>query len=161
MSPVYTQTVVCAPIGETDHNVVLCSPTIRARVMGRTQYKATRVVGPNEKAMFALVLRRLQWQQLYHLPTCHEQFHMLQTTLQELIESHFPTRIMEPYTKDKAWVSEHFKNTLRKCQEAWHRGDQREFRKQRNLVNWLSASFCKSFFQKEMSRAKSGSGHSG
>ena len=110
------------------------------------------MVGPNEKAMFTLALRQVRWEQLYRLPTCQEQFNMLQNTVHDLINTHFPTRTVEMHNKDKPWVTERFKQTVKQCQKAWQRGDMESYRKSRNVANRLGSSLQKLFYLRRKMR---------
>ena len=78
----YDQTVVLPPIGLSDHKVVVCSPTLSCDYSPPEMITVQkRCMGGNERAMFAHAIVNTRWEPLYHLPTCQEQFDLLQSTI--------------------------------------------------------------------------------
>ena len=55
---------------------------------------------------------------MYLLPTCKEQYNFFNNTIQNLINKHFPTKLVRQHTTDKPWISEEFKEMISKRQQA-------------------------------------------
>ena len=92
-------------------------------------------MGQNERVIFALYLKKIKWETyaIYRLPknSCN---------INELMDKHFPTKTVVRHTADKPWVSDRFRDLIRRRQHAWKAGDQALYRLYRNKVNSLSKS---------------------
>ena len=117
---------------------------------GTLQTSQKRVTGPNEKAIFLMGLCRVQWEELYRLPSCDQQYNYFQTVISDLMNSCFPTRKISRHTKGKPWVTDRFKLLVHERQRAWAVGDLPRFRRLRNQVNRLRISLRKNFYKQNM-----------
>ncbi len=82
MKWLYSDTEVVAPVGTADHNVVLCQPQLpRDHDFGKPKYVKRCVMGQNEKAIFAMNLKAVRWESLYHMESCEHQFNVFQDSL--------------------------------------------------------------------------------
>ena len=90
MDMLYRLPVVMPPLGSSDHHVVTCEPTVSFQFStGNKVVVNTRVMGPNERVMFSMELRNLNWFAMYNMVSYNEQFAFFKETLNSLLDKHF------------------------------------------------------------------------
>ena len=93
MDKLYGQPHTSCPVGNADHNVVICEPLADLKfISGHRQIVTTKVMGQNERVMFASDLKKIKWEDFYHLPSCEEQLEMFTSNINELTDKHFPIK---------------------------------------------------------------------
>ena len=69
----YGRPVISAPIGLSDHKVVVCIPSMSVKytepVVTKTSWRSHK---PSDRARFAAALSLTSWKMLFHLPTCEQ-----------------------------------------------------------------------------------------
>ena len=78
-----------------------------------------RCMGGNERAMFAHTIVNTHWEPLYHLPTCQEQFDLLQSAITNLLDTHMPINTVKHHSNDCPWITDSFRNLLLKRNQAY------------------------------------------
>ena len=73
----------------------------------------------NERAMFAHAIVNTRWEPLYHLPTCQEQFDLLQSTITNVLDTHMPINTVKRHSNDRPWITDSFRNLLLKRDQAY------------------------------------------
>ena len=155
MDKLYGQPHTSCPVGNADHNVVICEPLVDIKfISGHRQIVTTKVMGQNERVMFASDLKKIKWEDLYHLPSCEEQLQMFTSNINELMDKHFPTKTVVRHTTDKPWVSDRFRYLIRRRQHTWKAGDQALYRLYRNKVNRLGHSLKQKYYDKHINWLK-------
>ena len=87
MDMLYRLPVVMPPLGSSDHHVVTCEPTVSSQFStGNKVVVNTRVMGPNERAMFSMELRIFNWFPMYSIVSYNEQFAFFKETLNNLLD---------------------------------------------------------------------------
>ena len=76
-------------------------------------------MGPSEKAAFAMGVASIRWEPLFRLTTCEEKYSYYQTIVNRLMEHCFPIKIVTRHTADKPWITDLFRNLIRKRQRAY------------------------------------------
>jgi len=152
MSAVYDSPEVLDELGASDHRMVLLSTTGHPSLdTGSVQHVITRCMGHTERAMFASALSRVRWEPLYHLPTCQEQFEYFQCYMDNLIATSFPYKTVTRHTHDKPWVTDSFRELIRKRQRARMSGDMDLAHRLRNKVNRTAQRLRHDFYQSQIS----------
>ena len=82
-----------------------------------------RCMGPNEKATFNMALSAIKLEPLFRLDSCADEYSYYQTVISNLIEICFPTKVVSRHTADKPWVTDWFRDLVRKRQPAHMSGD--------------------------------------
>ena len=88
------------------------SPDIHGNVTRVT----VKCMGPSEKAAFAMGVASIRWEPLFRLITCEEKYSYYQTIVNSLMEHCFPIKIVTRHTADKPWITDLFRNLIRKRQ---------------------------------------------
>ena len=74
-------------------------------------------MGPKEKATFNMALSAIKWEPLFRLDSCADQYsYYYQTVFSNLMEICIPTKVATRHTADKPWVSDLFRDLVRKRQ---------------------------------------------
>ena len=92
-------------------------------------------MGPKEKATFNMALSAIKWEPLFRLDSCADQYSYYQTVICNLMEICFPTKSVTRHTADKPWVTDWFRDLVRKRQRAHMSGDLNQAKILRNKVN--------------------------
>ena len=116
---VYMHPVTIAELGTSEHNMVLLKSI--DKVPGSTG-TVTRVLiqctDEKEKATFSRALSLINWEPLFRLDTCEEQYVYYQTMIECLMDTCFPYKHVTRHTADKLWVTDGFRQMVRKRQHA-------------------------------------------
>ena len=154
MDKLYGQPHTSCPVGNADHNVVIREPLVDLKcITGHRQIVTTKIMGQNERVMFASDLKKIKWEDLYHLP-CEKQLQMFTSSINELTDKHFPTKTVVRHTTDKPWVSDRFRYLIRRRQHAWKADDQALYRLYRNKVNRIGKSLKQQYYDKHINGLK-------
>ena len=88
MSSIYRTPIIDPQIGRSDHNGVLCRPSPDYTDLCTAPVtRTTRVNGKNERVLFASALMDINWDPLYHMQCCSEQFLFFQAKMQDLLDT--------------------------------------------------------------------------
>ena len=136
MHSFYKTPEVISPLGTADHNVVICtllpdymSPVAEVRTV------LTRSSGQNQRAFFADALLKTNWQQLYAIDSCDEQFNMLQSTITNILDTHMPLKKTKKCSSDRPWITPRFKELITRRQQAFKNKNIALYNELRNKVN--------------------------
>ena len=113
-------------------------------------------MGTNEKNQFAYSLRNVDWRPLYAMKTCKDQFNYFHSTMQGLIEAHFPTKTIHVHTKDKPWISNVFKTLVKQRAQARKDGNDKRYKTLRNKVTHLNKKLREQFYKLKMKSLEKG-----
>ena len=92
----------------------------------------------------------IRWEPLFRLTTCEEKYSYYQTIVNSLMEHCFPIKTVIRYTADKPWITDMFRNLIRKRQRAYKSGNRDEYRVLCNMVNRESMKLKFEFYQKHI-----------
>ena len=137
----YRLPVVLPPLGSSDHHVVTYEPTVSSQFStGNKVIVNTRVIGPNERAMFSMELRNFNWIAMYNMVSFNEQFAFFKETLNNLLDKHFPSKSVIRHSSDKPWVNDSFRFVIRRRQRAYMQSDTESYNRYRNKANRMAKS---------------------
>ena len=152
----YPDCLVSASIANSDHHVIVAYPTI-SYDKGELREVTTRVLGQNEKSMFAYDLSKVKWETLYGLLSCEEKAQWFTDTLQSLLQKHFPPKVVKRHSRDKPWVTDHYRSLIKQRQCAFMSGNMPKYRELRNKVNKLSQRLERDFYKRKVEHLKTSS----
>ena len=114
-------------------------------------------MGKNERAMFLMDLRTIQWESLYRLETCAEQCSYFYNTVMELVKKHFPWKVVTRHTNDRPWITDSFCYTIRRRQRLFHTEgkDDPEFKFYWNKANRMRTHLRSEYYKGHISELKS------
>ena len=91
LTDLYHCPVVIAPIGLSDHMVVVCTPPAATKytepVVSKTFLRSCR---PDDRAHFVAALHLISWETLFHLPSYEQQLQFFNSTIRTLLDTHIP-----------------------------------------------------------------------
>ena len=158
MFHLYNSPEILPQIGRSDHFSVLCKPVPIYDQLGTTPVKKTKSTsGKNEKALFASALMSVNWEPLYRLSSCEEQFDLLNQTIHDLLDTFLPFITVTTRPCDKPWVTERYKDLIKRRQKALHAGNMDEYRQLRNKVNRMGRQLRSAFYDSTISELSQGS----
>ncbi|KAK2149558.1 hypothetical protein NP493_2882g00005 [Ridgeia piscesae] len=160
MEEVYTPPVTISELGSSDHNMVLLKPKAKNSVdTGCVTRLTVRCMGPKEKATFSMALSAIKWEPLFRLDSCADQYSYYQTVICNLMEICFPTKIVTRHTADKPWVTDWFRDLVRKRQRAHMSGDLNQAKILRNKVNRAASKLKYNFYQTQIAAMHESGSH--
>ena len=146
----YGEPDILAPIGLSDHSVVLCRPALAKEYRPRKVIMATtRCTGANEKAMLAAALRTTRWEDLYNAPSCMDQYNLCKLHLMDVENTHLPLKQVRRCSNDMKWVTDEFRNLTAGRNQAFHRHPQL-YRLLRNKANRMRKRLRKSYYRRKI-----------
>ena len=135
-------------LGSSDHEMVICKPKVmHGSVVGNKRLHTTRVMGSNERAMFAHELKKISWSNSYQADTCATQSNIFYDTLMCLVNKHFPIKTVNRHTNDKPWINDTFRHMIRRRQRAYLNKDKDQYHLYRNKVNRLCKQLKRNFYK--------------
>ena len=104
LTDLYHRPVVIAPIGLSDHMVVIRTPSTSTKytepVVSKT---SSRSCSPDDRARFAAALNLISWKTLFHLPSCEQQLQFFNSTITTLLDTHLPELKIRRCSSDRPW----------------------------------------------------------
>ena len=107
-------------------------------------------MGPAKKASFAMGVASIRWEPLFILNTCEEKYLYYQNSNNSLMEHYCPIKTVTRRTADKPWITDLFRNLIRKMQRAYMSGNRDEYRVLRNMVNRAYSKLKFEFYQRHI-----------
>ena len=151
MYMVYDSPVTLSALGASDHNMVLVLPCNQSSLQtGSLQQIVTRRMGLTEKIHFADQLSRVHWEPLYRFEYCADQFTFYQEVMDKLMNDCFPFRSVTRHSGDKPWVTDSFRQLVRRRQRARMSGDKCQANQLRNKVNREATRLRHQFYQSKI-----------
>jgi hypothetical protein len=155
MHSFYKTPEVISPLGTADHNVVICtllpdymSPVAEVRTV------LTRSSGQNQRAFFADALLTTNWQQLYTIDSCDEQFNMLQSTITNILDTHMPLKKTKKCSSDRPWITPRFKELITRRQQAFKNKNIALYNELRNKVNRTNKKLRGAYYKEKIESLK-------
>ena len=140
--------------------MVLLKPKAKNSVdTGCVTRLTVRCMGPKEKATFNMALSAIKWEPLFRLDSCADQYSHYQTVICNLMEICFPTKIVTRHTDDKPWVTDWFRDLVRKRQRAHMSGDLNQAKILRNKVNRAASKLKYNFYQTQIAAMHESGSH--
>ena len=151
MHDFYSTPVSISELGTSDHYMIVWKPDGSPRtVRGNVTRVTVKCMGPSEKASFAMALSSVRWEPLFRLNTCEEKYLYYQAIINSLMELCFPTKTVTRHAADKPWITDLFRNLIRKSQHAFMAGNRDEYRVLRDMVNRASTQLKFEFYHKHI-----------
>ena len=151
LTDLYHRPVVIAPIGLSDHMVVICTPSTSTKytepVVSKTSLHSCR---PDDRARFAAALNLISWETLFHLPSCEQQLQFFNSTIRTLLDMHLPERKIRRCSSDRPWIDDNFRYLIRHRQIALLSENQPLYRHYRNKVNRARKSLQRKYYQRKI-----------
>ncbi|KAK2176108.1 hypothetical protein NP493_682g00000 [Ridgeia piscesae] len=151
VSNFYQCPVICAPIGLSDHKVVVCilSPSSKY-TSPDVSCTPSRSHKPRDRARFEGALQTTSWETLFRLPTCEEQLNFFNSIIRTLLDVHLPERQIRRCSNDRPWVDDNFRHLFRRRQRAFPGGDRILYNKYRNKVNRERKSLQRRYHERKI-----------
>ena len=138
-------------IGLSKHQVVICKPNITGLKRSQSVYITKRSQGHKERTALSRVIRAVNWDPLFMLPTCKEQFLVFDSVMTNLVEEFLPLKTVKRNSDDWPWVTDEFLSLIRQRQYHFHAGNKEEFHYYRNKVDKTRKKLKPHFYKRKMS----------
>ena len=157
MSDYYRTPSIEPPLGQSDHNIILCQPTgVTMKNKPCITVKEVRISDPTYRAMFGEALRNTNWTPIYHLETTEEQYEFFVSKIHSLLDAYLPIKTIKTRSNDRPWITDSFKMLVSKKQRAWHEKRFGLYKYLKNKVNRESKSLQRRFYEQKITEVTSG-----
>ena len=157
ISDYYRTLSIEPPLGQSDHNIVLCQPTgVTMKNKPCITVKEVRISDPTYRAMFGEALRNTNWTPIYHLETTEEQYEFFVSKIHSLLDAYLPIKTIKTRSNDRPWITDSFKMLVSKKQRAWHEKRFGLYKYLKNKVNRESKSLQRRFYEQKITEVTSG-----
>ena len=155
MYKLYNEPEHMSPIGLSKHQTIMCKPfPSYIHPPARKSKVTTKVFSTHNKAMFARSLQQVHWEPVYLMKSCEEQYQFLECTLVSLLDFHFPSRTVTRTDSEKPWVTDGFRNLVKRRNMAWNAGNTPLYRLLRNRVNRACRNLKSKFYRGKIQQMK-------
>jgi hypothetical protein len=100
--------LVTSPVGQSDHNSLICIPK-KSQAKNTTTKVKRRKRNPTDKSAFEKWLADINWTTLYREVSCEQKLAIFQNVLKTGLDLFFPLKTVKLHDKDKPWVTPEFK----------------------------------------------------
>lgn len=139
---------ILAPLGASDHSVVVCHPQIQNNYKPPERITILkRSNDSNAKNMFVHALKTVDWCPLYNAETCDEKFSIFHDTISKNLNEFLPVIEVKRSSNDKPWITDNFRNKIVQRQHALNTGNKAEYNRLRNSINRSSKVLKKKFYK--------------
>ena len=147
----YGRPAISAPIGLSDHKVVVCTPSMSVKytepVVTKTSSRSHKT---SDRARFAATLSLTSYEMPFRLPTCEQQLNFFSSNIRTLLDAHLPEREIRRYSSDRPWIDDNFRCLIRCRQNALLSGNQLLYRLYRNKANRERKSLQRKYYQQKI-----------
>ncbi len=110
-------------IGISKHQVIIITPNTVNLESPKQVFVTKRCQGPKERGALCRSLQAVNWDPLYTMPTCEEQYEMFENVLNMMIEEFLPIKIVKQNTNDHPWITDDFHRLINLRQFYFHNGN--------------------------------------
>ena len=123
----YQNADILPQFGKSDHHAFMCKPKHTIKYdKGHTRTEKKRIMGRNEKSLFAHAVSQVDWTPMYQMDSCEVQFAFFDTIMETFIDTYLPFKTTSTHSKDKSWITPDFKSLIMQRQSALHSGNSKE-----------------------------------
>ena len=127
LKPFYKTPGIYAPLGSSDHNMILWTPKDISRDNNNNNTCINRTVRPYPQSVlssFGLWSSRNEWfSKLESSPSSNELALSFTNDLKTTFDNFFPVKTIISHPTDKPWIGDHIKQLIKTRQRAFHTGD--------------------------------------
>jgi len=107
-----------------------------------------RYTSDSDKSAFVQELAQVNWTKLYGLDLCIEHIQFFYDTIISSLDKHLPVVKNVKRLTDKPWVTDKYRDLIKKRQYAFKTGNKYLFRYTRNKVNKMGKQLRKHYYDK-------------
>ena len=122
-------------IGLSKHHTLLFSPLTHKPRKPQSFIVYKRNQSHENRTKLKQAIINIDWSDLFRANSCEEKFNIFQKTLNELIDYHLPIHKVKRNSNDLPWVTDNFRNLIKKRQFYFHSGNNSMYCFYRNKVN--------------------------
>ena len=147
----YCEPHILPNIGKSDHMVVCLKPkSADQQPHGKRVRVAVRSNDSSAKLDMEIALRQHNWSAMYALESTEAMCCYFNNVVTSLLDSYLPVRHVFRHTADKPWVTDQFRQLIRRRQYAYTSGNHDAYTKLRNKVNRLSKQLQVTYYKKRV-----------
>lgn len=145
---------VFAPVGLSDHNIVIFEPKPFCKIVRNNCFREVyrRQISNNNLSILASLIRNISWTDLYRMNSCQEMVDCFYSRLSSVINECLPLKKVRIFCNEKPWVTERFRDLIRKRQVAFYQKNFSLYRMFRNKVNRMARTLRKNYYQSQISQ---------
>jgi len=156
----YSNPITLAAVGKSDHFPVLMNASDNhCRSGGSDVVVYRRLCDNNRKTLLAHAFRHFNWSTLYRMESCDEMLAYFYEVATVLMDYYLPKCPFKRHTSDKPWVTDKFRQLIRRRQHAYQTRDVTNYRRLRNTVQRLARQLRSQYYTRNVKQLRSSDPH--
>ena len=156
----YRQPFSIPAIGRSDHNAVLMlSYFVDPRPLPRTNDTVMYKLDRSGKAFIQQAVQRINWSPLYCLQNPDDMVTLFNSTVNQLTDQFMVPNVTRQHSRDKPWITEHFRYLIRRRQFAWRNKLMDECRHYRNRVRRAAWRLRRKYYENKLHSLRQSGSH--
>ena len=153
----YCQPRSLPPINKCDHTPVLLEPSsyLHSR---RSELKnvvfTCRSSDQNGKVLLAHALQKFNWSTLYKMNNCEQMLNYFYSVCRGLLDQFLPIVTHNKHVTDKPWITDQFRNLVKRRQSAWYKNNLADYRYYRNKVQRAAKFLKQKYYERRIQRLR-------
>ena len=130
----YEEPEVLAPLGSSDHCMIVWRPRVRTVNKNITRKIITRPIKNSSLQLFEDLISRQNWPMVYNSPCINSKVDAFLSVTLEMIDIVFPLKTFKVHEDDKLFISGKIKQMISKRDKLYQRGRTDDFKSLRNKI---------------------------
>ena len=150
----YSLPDISSHIGKSDHLCVVVEPRMSRKHTPTNKVVLTSCASYYNRLCLKNNLESFNWSGLYNIVSCSEKLQYFNETLTRMINTHVPLKSVVRCSSDKPWITDHFKELVKKRQNALKCGHIEKYKQLRNEVNHKAKRLKKNYYNEQVINQK-------
>lgn len=156
----YEAPVTAPNIASSDHcSILLLQSYCKPAPDDECQLLYRRHVSTNGKNLLACALNNFDWSVLEYISDIDMKVEYFNSSIITLLNIFLPVQAIKRRLSDKPWITDRFRQLIRRRQCAWSSGNRSAYNRLRNQINRLSKQLRTEFYQKRIHRLRTCNPH--
>jgi hypothetical protein len=147
----YQKPVTIPNVASSDHYGIVLRPMNQKATAGSDYINvAIRSRNTNGKHLLAHALLNFNWSMLEAIDDLDSKVAYFNNCITTLLDLYLPVHFVKRHASDKPWITDQFRELIRRRQYAWTSGNRTLYNQLRNKINRLSKRLRKQFYSRRI-----------
>ena len=152
----FNNPVILPAIGKSDHQTVMAYSTSNPDWLpGEDITVHRRVCDRNSKILLAHALKNFNWCSLYRMDFCDDMLTYFTDVLTAMLDCYMPLCPFKHHSSEKPWVSDSFRQLIRRRQFAFRSGNVAQYKKLQNATQRAAKQLRQQYYNRKIKQLRS------
>ena len=152
----FNNPVILPAIGKSDHQTDMAYITSNPNWLpGEDITVHRRVCDRNSKILLAHALKNFNWCSLYRMDFCDDMLTYFTDVLTAMLDCYMPLCPFKHHSSEKPWVSDSFRQLIRRRQFAFRSGNVAQYKKLRNATQRAAKQLRQQYYNRKIKQLRS------